>query len=134
MLLRITTLITFFWTAQSVFGQSGTVTVHKDSRIDQRIADMGVVVPPNPTPQIDGYRIQLAFGQSKHDIEAARAKFNLQYPQVDTYIIYKAPNFFLKAGDFRSSIEAEKVKASVESDFPTSTIVKEKINLPRIAE
>ena len=50
----------------------------------------------------------------------------------DTYTTYKAPNFFLRAGDFRTRLEAEKIKAELKNLFPTSFIVKEKVNLPRL--
>lgn len=116
----------------SVSAQSGNVTIHKDNRIDQRISAYGEVVPPNPTPQIDGYRIQLAFEQSKTEIERLRDNFKTLFPDVDTYINYKAPNFFLKAGDFRTKLEAEKIKAQVEKDFPTSNVIRDNINLPKI--
>jgi hypothetical protein len=54
------------------------------------------------------------------------------YPKVDTYIIYNAPNYFLKVGNFRTRLEAEKVKSTVDRDFQTNFIVKELIYLPRI--
>jgi len=115
-----------------VTAQTGSVTIHKDQRLDQKIADYGLIVPPNTTPQIDGYRVQLTFEQSREAIETAKAKFSAAFPEIDTYVIYKAPNFFLKAGDFRTYNEAEKVKSKIEIDFPTSNVVREKINLPKI--
>ena len=54
------------------------------------------------------------------------------YPKVDTYVTYTAPNYFLKVGNFRTHLEAEKVKTSVDKEFPTNYIIKELINLPRI--
>lgn len=116
----------------AAYSQSGSVSIHKDARLDQKITDLGIVIPPNPTPQIDGYRIQLAFEQSRDAIDEAKMKFTNLYPDIDCYTIYKAPNFFLKAGDFRTSLEAEKVKNSIESLFPTSNVIREKINLPKI--
>jgi hypothetical protein len=115
-----------------MFAQNGSVTIHKDARLNQKIADYGLVIPPNPTPQIDGYRVQLAFEQSKEAIENAKSQFSKYYPDIDLYVIYKAPNFFLKAGDFRTFNEAEKIKSKVEADFPTSNVIREKINLPKI--
>lgn len=114
------------------WGQSNSVTIHKDARLSQRITDLGVIIPPNPTPQIDGYRVQITFEQSKKNIDMAKETFAKFYPDIDTYIIYKAPNFFLRAGDFRTFNEAEKVKNKIEVEFPTSNVVREKINLPKI--
>lgn len=112
--------------------QSGDVTIHKDPRVESLIKKQGEVIPPALTPEIDGFRIQLYFDSEKQVIDNARAKFVSRYPAVDTYVEYNAPNFILKVGDFRTRLEAEKIKAEVESDFPTSFIVKEKVNLPRL--
>lgn len=132
--MRLKFLFTLLLTNLSllVFAQNGSITIHKDARLDQKIADYGLVIPPNPTPQIDGYRVQLVFEQSKDAIETAKSRFARYYPDIETYVIYKAPNFFLKAGDFRTFNEAEKIKSKIEADFPTSNVIREKINLPKI--
>jgi hypothetical protein len=74
----------------------------------------------------------LAFDSNKSFIDDARSKFAAQFPKVDTYLEFVAPHYFLKVGDFRTQLEAEKVKAATSAQFPTGFIVKEKINLPRI--
>lgn len=112
--------------------QTGDVKITKDSRIDLLIEKQGTVVPPAINPQIEGYRIQLFFDSERNALNDARARFFAQYPRIDTYTTYNAPNFFLRAGDFRTRLEAEKIKSEIEEQFPTSFIVKEKINLPRL--
>lgn len=124
----IVTLLTSLYS----FGQQGSVTIHKDSRIDALVEKQGEIVPPAIAPQIDGYRVQLYFDQDRSVIDNARSKFISQFPKVDTYVEYTAPNYVLKVGDFRTHLEAEKIKAEVEIDFPTSFVIKEKINLPRL--
>lgn len=116
----------------SSFSQKGDVEVIKDNRIDALVKKQGAIVPPATVPQITGYRIQLFFDTDKKAIDEARTKFITQYPKIDTYVIYNAPNYFLKVGNFRTRLEAEKVKVTVDKDFPTNFIVKELINLPRI--
>jgi len=116
---------------QNVFAQ-GSVEVIKDPRIQSLIVQEGAIIPPATAPQITGYRIQLFWDSSKDAVNDARSKFIAIYPKIDTYVVFNAPNFFLKVGDFRTQMEAEKIKSSVESQFPTSNIVKEKVNLPRI--
>ena len=120
-----------FFTLTS-YGQSGNVEINKDPRIDNLIKQEGTVIPPALGPQITGYRIQLFFDSNKSAVDEARSKFMSLYPKVDTYVAYVAPHFFLKVGDFRTQMEAEKIKSKVENQFPTSNIIKEKINLPRI--
>ena len=114
------------------FGQEGDIKIIKDNRIDALVEKQGEVVPPAIKPEIDGYRIQLIFDSDKSAINSARSSFFSQYPKVDTYVEFNAPNFILKVGDFRTRLEAEKVRASIVEEFPTSFIIKEKINLPRL--
>jgi hypothetical protein len=122
----------FFIFSTMVFGQSGNVEIIKDPRIDGLVRKQGTVIPPATSPQIVGYRVQLFFDSDRKAIDDARSKFISAYPKVDSYIIYNAPNYFLKVGDFRTLLEAERVKDGLVKDFPTSFIVKEMVNLPRI--
>lgn len=114
------------------FSQEGKVHIDKDARIDKLIEQQGEVIPPAIQPQIEGYRIQLIFDSDRSSLNDAKARFFALYPKIDTYTTYNAPNFFLRAGDFRTRLEAEKIKSEVEQLFPTSFIVKETINLPRL--
>jgi len=116
------------------FSQEGQVTIIKDSRIDALVNAQSQVIPPDIKPQIDGYRIQLFFDSDKSKLNASRSSFISRFPEIDTYTVYNAPNFFLKAGDFRTRLEAEKIKSEIEAEFPTSFIVKEKIFLPRLKD
>ena len=116
---------------QNAFAQ-GSVEIKKDPRIDNLIKQEGMIVPPATSPQISGYRIQLFFDTNKDAVNEARSKFISLYPKIDTYVTFTAPNFFLKVGDFRTQMEAEKVKSTVDVQFPTSNIIKEMVNLPRI--
>ncbi|MCE3296835.1 MAG: hypothetical protein K0R65_2549 [Crocinitomicaceae bacterium] len=114
------------------FAQKGDVEIIKDPRIDGLIKQEGAIISPATAPQMSGYRIQLFFDSEKTSVDEARSRFINLFPKVDTYVTYNAPNYFLKVGDFRTQTDAEKVKSAVDSQFPTSFIVKERINLPRI--
>jgi cell division protein FtsN len=112
--------------------QTGEVQVIKDNRIDALVDKQSKVTPPDIKPQIDGFRVQVFFDSDKSKINAARSQVIAKFPKTDTYITYNAPNFILKVGDFRTRLEAERVKAKLEAEFPTSFIVTEKIYLPRL--
>jgi hypothetical protein len=112
--------------------QEGEVTLIKDVRIDALVKKQGTPVPPASAPQLVGYRVQLFFDSDKQLVDEARSQFNAKFPKVDTYVVFNAPNFVLKAGDFRSLLEAERVRETLLHEFPTSFVIKELINLPRI--
>ena len=101
------------------------INIIKDIRIDEKI----ITKPQN---QILGYRVQICFDSDKNLVDQTRIRFLNQYPKIDTYINFEAPNFNLKAGDFRTQIEAEKLKEKIISDYSLTIIHKELINLPRI--
>lgn len=78
-----------------------------------------------------GYRVQIFSGSNRSAAFNAQAKFNKEFPEMRTYIIYREPNFKVRAGDFRSRIEAEHMKEQLQSLFPAMFIVSEKINPPK---
>jgi len=118
--------------SNTALAQKGDVQVIKDARINALVEKQSKITPPDIKPQIDGFRVQVYFDSDKTVINNARSKIISQFPKTDTYITYNAPNFFLKVGDFRTRLEAEKLKAEIEVEFPTSFIVSEKIYLPRL--
>lgn len=122
----------FIFVATNGVCQNGNIEIIKDPRIDGLIRKQGMVIPPATSPQLPGYRVQLFFDSDRKLVDEARSKFISSFPKVDTYVIYNAPNYVLKVGDFRTLLEAERVKSTLIKDFPTSFIVKEMINLPRI--
>lgn len=124
--------LSFLILAHIALTQKGDVQVIKDGRINTLVEKQSKVTPPDIKPQIDGFRVQIFFDSDKNVINSARSKIISQFPKTDTYITYNAPNFFLKVGDFRTRLEAEKLKAQVEAEFPTSFIVSEKIYIPRL--
>ncbi len=125
-------LLVVFTNSLISFSQNENTETIKDSRIDILVKKQGAVIPPATVPQITGYRIQLFFDTDKKAIDEARTKFTTKYPKIETYVTFNAPNYFLKVGNFRTQMEVEKVKKSIDLDFPTNYIVKELINLPRI--
>ena len=114
------------------FAQEGHIEVVKDNRLNALVEKQSEVVPPEVNPQIDGYRIQLFFDSDKALVNDAKARFITKFRNIDSYVNYNAPNFFLRVGDFRTRLEAERIKAEIIEEFPTSFIVKGKINLPRL--
>ena len=115
----------------SLWGQVN-VEIIKDARIDALIKKQGEIIPPATSVQINGYRLQLFFDSDKSKVDQKRIQFARSFPKIATYVTYNAPNYFIRVGDFRTSLEADQLKAEVGSTYPTSFVIQEKINLPRI--
>lgn len=126
----------------AVFAQAkGVVTVVKDPKIDSIIArrfelnkkDGNVTIRPNgPIVTQMGYRVQIYYGSDRRAVFKEQARFAALYPNLITYITYKEPNYYLRAGDFRTRMEAQKLMAELRPTYPTLFIFREKINAPTL--
>lgn len=113
----------------------GKVVVVKDPLIDTLMArrtslNKGVSTGVNEETT-SGYRVQIFFGSSRQAAYDAQAKFNEEYPEMRTYIIYNEPNFKVRAGDFRTRLEAQKLLQEIRPMFNSLFIIQEKINPPK---
>ncbi len=112
--------------------ERGSVTIKKDPRIDKLVDFKAAKIPPAQAPQIDGFRVQLYFDQKRKNVDEARSKILTRNSGAETYIEYKAPNYNLLLGDFRTRLEAEKVRAQLLEEFPEAIIVKDRIYFPEL--
>lgn len=112
----------------------GTVEVIKDPLIDTlmaRRAGIGAKAGAPGAETASGYRVQIFFGSSRQAAYDAQAKMNEEYPELRTYISYTEPNFKVRAGDFRTRLEAQKLVEEVRPMFTSIFIIPEKINIPK---
>ena len=80
--------------------------------------------------RIDGFRIQItSFSgiNSKTSIESTAEQFRQQFPEISCYTTYSEPNFRLRAGNFRTKIEAYKALQKIAPFFPGAFVLKDQI-------
>ena len=85
------------------------------------------------TGTFPGYRLQLYFGsgvQARARAEKVRADFNALHPDTRVYLIFKSPDFIVRAGDFRTKSDALKVLKSLTSGFANAFIVSDEVVFP----
>jgi hypothetical protein len=113
--------------------ERGKVEVVKDPRIDTLIARRLSLKTKNPEAALsaNGYRVQIYSGSARNIAYSTQAKFQAKYPGIRTYIIYDEPDFKVRAGDFRTRLEAEKFKQELQGPFTGLFIIAEKINIPK---
>lgn len=78
---------------------------------------------------IPGYRVQIASFSgvnSKNSAFDLRDRFNIDYPDVQVYIVFDEPNFKVKVGDFRSRLEAYAFLQQIK-EFYKGYIIKDNI-------
>ncbi len=98
-------------------------------KMDQKIFDL---IDKRTRHNKIGYRLHLSFEIEKSIIDKKRIEFINKCPQISSYVVFRTPYFYLDVGDFRTIQEAIILKEQLKVEFPLSTIVKEKINLPSI--
>ncbi len=111
----------------------GRLEIVKDSRIDTLIARRYAPRKGGATGSgysSFGYRVQFFTGSSRRDAFRAQTQFQEQYPDIRTYISYREPNFKVKAGDFRTRLEATKLIQQLRPQFSMLFILSERINTP----
>lgn len=124
--------------------EKGTVSVVKDPMIDSLIArrialnvksavttpEPGVSNPAKTIVSQMGFRVQIFYGSDRRQVFNEQARFSSLYPAVNTYVTYKEPNYYLRVGDFRTRLEAQRLMNELRGAFPTMFIFREKINTP----
>ncbi|WP_199118094.1 SPOR domain-containing protein [Pedobacter sp. ASV28] len=131
-------LLVFF--SYQVFAQTkGEVMVIKDPLIDSLIAKRIELNKSRPTTTNPtgtaivsemGFRVQIYYGADRREAFAEQARFKADYPKLNTYITYKEPNYYVRVGDYRTRLEAQKFLNELKATYPTLFIFREKINAP----
>ena len=121
-------LIIILFFAGKLYAQtdSNAVVVQKDPRIDMLVKKQ-IQINEETTREarshIPGYRIQIINSNDRNKIFAAKTKIYQQYPELKPYLIYQAPNYKLKVGNFKTSEEAEPYLKQLTKLFPSGVYV-----------
>lgn len=128
--------ITIFIPALAQAQTRGTVEVIKDARIDTLVARRAGLKAAGTMPVAAattgyGYRVQIYSGSSRKEAYDVQSRFMNEYPGMRTYITYTEPNYKVRAGDFRSRLEAERLMQELRGRFTSLFIIGGKINPPK---
>jgi hypothetical protein len=63
-----------------------------------------------------------------------KVKFLSKYPEYDVHVKYKAPDFKVRVGDFRTKNEALKLQKKIQQDYPGAFIVPDIIDFPLLKQ
>ncbi len=119
------TLLILTGYSQNTKENSGVVII-KDKKIDDLIKNKSNIRRISTA----GYRVQIYFSTDKDKVQDLRMKFIKQYPKMETYITFDAPNYILRVGDFTEKNDAERFKKEIFREYPENFILKTAINVP----
>lgn len=101
------------------------VYVTKDSRYDilvKKKAEINKKAVDSKKPT-KGYRIQVLNTNDRNQALAAKSKLLSQFPEHKTYLMYQAPYFKIRIGNFVEKKDADDLKRQLARMFPTGVFV-----------
>ena len=133
-------MLTMILCAGKLFAQSDTssIVIHKDPRVDLLIKKQ-IQINEETTREarshVPGFRIQVFNSPDRNKVFAAKTKVNQDYPELKSYLVYQAPNYKLKLGNFKTEEEADPYIKKLSKQFPsgvylTHDIIDIKIDKP----
>ena len=81
---------------------------------------------------VDGWRVQLLFKAKQKEIMQLKIDFINLYPKIPAYLEYNDPYYKIRVGDFRTKLEAIKIKHQISKHFPGAYPVPEIINFSKL--
>jgi hypothetical protein len=112
--------------ANKLFAQSDSIVVHKDPRVDLLIKkqiQINEITTRDSRRSMPGFRIQVIASSDRNKVFSTKAKIYQQYPELKPYIIYLAPNYKLKIGNFRTQEEAQPYFDKLSRLYPTGVYI-----------
>jgi len=129
-------VVLFILTTWMVYGQNenqGNISVNSDPRIDELVK---LHVAYNKAfPFMSGYRIQIFMesgNEALNQAEKVKEVFNDKYKNNNAYLIFVAPYYRVRVGDFRTRLEAEKFLQQIIRKYPNAWVIKDEINFPEL--
>jgi len=107
----------------------GNVNITQDSRLSDVLTNH---IISNKSRPVMGWRVQIYFGQgqsAKAKAENVKKTFLKKYPDVSAYLIYEAPYFKVRVGNYKTKFEARKMKVELEGQFDKIFLIEDKIKL-----
>jgi hypothetical protein len=121
--------------SQDVTGDSAKIRLIQDEKVDLLVSKH-VQINQN-LRGIDGYRIQIFFDSGNNSKTKARSiyeSFLGKFPGVGAYLTFKAPNYKVRVGDFRSKMDAQRFLNMIIAEYPNAWIIEDQINLPKVEQ
>lgn len=127
-------ITTFLLISAACYAQdSSAVYIYKDSRIDLLIKKQIAIneeTTRDARRNIPGYRLQVINTNDRNAAMNAKAKIYQLFPELKAYLLYQAPYFRLRVGNFKEKEEANDYRKQLAKDFPGGiSIVKDIIEV-----
>lgn len=103
-----------------------TVAIVKDPRLDRLVRkqmEINEETTKDSRRNMPGFRIQVVNSPDRSKVFATKAKVYQEFPDLKPYLLYQAPNYKLKVGNFKTQEEAEEMQKQLERLFPSGLYI-----------
>ncbi len=118
---------------KSEISGSGELNIIQDAAIDTLMSRF-LIGSKALNGGMEGFRIQIYRSSNRNAREESnkvRADFMEEFPDIQSYAEYEKPGYFLvRAGDFRTKLEAAKSLSMIKRKHPNAYVVPCIINFP----
>lgn len=105
---------------------TSSVVIHKDPRLDvlvKKQAQINEATTRDARRNMAGFRLQVINTSDRNAAIAAKTKVYQLYPELKAYLLYQAPYFRLRVGNFKDKDEAEDYRKSLLKEFPNGVFL-----------
>ncbi len=115
-----------FFSGRALAQADSSVTLEKDPRIDLLIrkqVQINEETTRDSRRNIPGYRIQVINSSDRNKVFSIKTTVYQKYPELKPYILYQAPNYKLKLGNFKTPEDAQPYLDQLIKLFPTGVYI-----------
>jgi SPOR domain len=97
------------------------VIVHKDPRFDELAAKQAEINKHSFVSgphRRSGFRVQAANTQNRDEANAVKAELLRRFPDEKSYLLYQAPNFRVRIGNFLTQKDAFQLRKMISTLYP----------------
>ncbi|MFD2524211.1 SPOR domain-containing protein [Flavihumibacter stibioxidans] len=117
LILLVLTFLSLFSMAQV---PGDTLVVHKDARIDNLIRkqiEINEITTRESRRNVPGFRIQVINTTDRNAAIEAKTTVYRLFPELKAYLMYQAPYFRLRVGNFEDRKDAESYQRQLSKEF-----------------
>ncbi len=126
-MIRLTLISIISFITLNMFAQDTTsVIIHKDPRIDllmNKQIEINEITTRNSRRSAAGFRILVISSNNRTKVLDAKTKIYRQFPELKAYMMYQAPFFRLKVGNFKDREEAESYLSGIQKLFDSNIYI-----------
>jgi hypothetical protein len=102
------------------------LVVHKDARIDDLVRkqiQINEETTRDARRSVPGFRIQVINSPDRNKVFSAKARIYQEFPDLKPYLIYQAPNYKLRVGNFKTQEDAEDFEKQLSRIFTSGLFI-----------